>query len=129
MLSEWDVIGRIAIAAALSSIIGFEREAKNKPANVSMHILVGSGAATFVGVALLNTHNWQLGDVNRVAAGVASGVGFLGAGTIFKLEGTVHNIMIATTSFIYHETNISFQIPKCTLIFLMLFLFISLYYR
>ena len=69
------------IAAGLSSIIGFEREAKNKPANVRMHILVGSGSATFIGVALLNTHNWQLGDVNRVAAGVASGVGFLGAGT------------------------------------------------
>ena len=75
------------MAAALSSLIGFERETKNKPANVRMHILVGSGAATFVGVALLNTHNWQLGDVNRVPAGVASGVGFLGAGTIFKING------------------------------------------
>ena len=75
------MIRRIFIAAGLSSIIGFEREAKNKPANVRMHILVGSGSATFIGVALLNTHNWQLGDVNRVAAGVASGVGFLGAGT------------------------------------------------
>lgn len=86
-VTEWEMIGRIFIAAGLASLIGFEREAKNKPANVRMHILVGSGAATFVGVALLNTHNWQLGDVNRVAAGVASGVGFLGAGTIFKVEG------------------------------------------
>ena len=51
--------------------------------------LVGSGSATFIGVALLNTHNWQLADVNRVAAAVASGVGFLGAGTIFKMDGTV----------------------------------------
>ena len=38
-----------------------------------MHMLVGTGAAAFVGTALLNTHAWTLGDVNQVAAGVATG--------------------------------------------------------
>lgn len=68
----------------MASIIGFEREARNKPACVRMHMLVAAGSATFVGAALMNTILWNLGDVNRVAAGVASGVGFLGAGTIMK---------------------------------------------
>mmetsp|Transcript_35686 Transcript_35686/g.72974 ORF Transcript_35686/g.72974 Transcript_35686/m.72974 type:complete len:123 (+) Transcript_35686:279-647(+) len=60
-----------------------------------MHMLVAASAATFVGVALLNTQKWQLGDVNRVAAGVASGVGFLGAGTIAKKEMQVSGLITA----------------------------------
>uniref|UniRef100_A0A7S0AUM1 MgtC/SapB/SrpB/YhiD N-terminal domain-containing protein n=1 Tax=Minutocellus polymorphus TaxID=265543 RepID=A0A7S0AUM1_9STRA len=94
-LNEWDIIGRIFGAAGLASLIGFEREAKNKPANVRMHILVGAGAATFVGVALLNSTAWQSGDINRVPAGVASGVGFLGAGTIFKIDDKVKGLTTA----------------------------------
>mmetsp|Transcript_35806 Transcript_35806/g.78407 ORF Transcript_35806/g.78407 Transcript_35806/m.78407 type:complete len:224 (+) Transcript_35806:35-706(+) len=94
-ISEWEMIARICGAAALAALIGFEREAKNKPANVKMHILVGAGSATFVGVALLNTMEWRLGDVNRVPAGVASGVGFLGAGAIFKIHDKVTGLTTA----------------------------------
>lgn len=94
-ISEWEMIGRIFGAAALAGLVGFEREFKNKPANVRMHCLVGAGAATFVGVALMNTNLWRLGDVNRVPAGVASGVGFLGAGTIFKINDRVSGLTTA----------------------------------
>ena len=94
-VTEWEIIARICGAAAFASLIGFEREIRNKPATVRMHIMVGAGAATFVGVALLNTHKYQLGDVNRVAAGIASGVGFLGAGTIFKLNDRVAGLSTA----------------------------------
>jgi uncharacterized membrane protein YhiD involved in acid resistance len=61
-----------------------------------MHMLVGTGAAAFVGTALLNTHAWTLGDVNQVAAGVATGVGFLGAGTITKKGNEVTGLTTAT---------------------------------
>ena len=43
----------------------------------------------------MNTMLWNLGDVNRVAAGVASGVGFLGAGTIFKRNDHVEGLTTA----------------------------------
>lgn len=95
--SEWDIVARICGAAALASVIGFEREIRNKPATVRMHILVGAGSATFVGVALLNTYEWNLGDPNRVAAGIASGVGFLGAGTIFKVSAEKVLLLFSTT--------------------------------
>mmetsp|Transcript_5488 Transcript_5488/g.8004 ORF Transcript_5488/g.8004 Transcript_5488/m.8004 type:complete len:163 (-) Transcript_5488:309-797(-) len=95
VVEEWVIAIRICVAAALAAIVGFEREASKKPACVKMHMLVAASAATFVGVALLNTQKWQLGDVNRVAAGVASGVGFLGAGTIAKKEMQVSGLITA----------------------------------
>uniref|UniRef100_A0A7S2LKU2 MgtC/SapB/SrpB/YhiD N-terminal domain-containing protein n=1 Tax=Skeletonema marinoi TaxID=267567 RepID=A0A7S2LKU2_9STRA len=95
VVEEWVIAIRICGAAALAAIVGFEREASKKPACVKMHMLVAASAATFVGVALLNTQKWQLGDVNRVAAGVASGVGFLGAGTIAKKEMQVSGLITA----------------------------------
>ena len=94
-VEEWVIALRICGAAALAAVVGFEREASNKPACVKMHMLVAASAATFVGVALLNTQKWRLGDVNRVAAGVASGVGFLGAGTIAKQGMQVSGLITA----------------------------------
>lgn len=58
-------------------------------------MLVAAGSATFVGTALMNTILWNLGDVNRVAAGVASGVGFLGGGTIWKKEDSIEGLTTA----------------------------------
>lgn len=84
------------ISYSLPSLIGFEREAKNKPASVRMHMMVAAGSATFVGTALMNTVLWNLGDVNRVAAGVASGVGFLGAATITKKEDRIDGLNTAS---------------------------------
>lgn len=56
---------------------------------------MAAGSATFVGTALMNTILWELGDVNRVAAGVASGVGFLGAGLIAKREDRTDGLTTA----------------------------------
>lgn len=95
IIDEMDIVKRICGAVALAAIVGFEREASKKPACQKMHMLVAAGASMFVGVALLNTQKWNLGDVNRVAAGVASGVGFLGAGTIAKKDDKVSGLITA----------------------------------
>mmetsp|Transcript_11740 Transcript_11740/g.18066 ORF Transcript_11740/g.18066 Transcript_11740/m.18066 type:complete len:170 (-) Transcript_11740:210-719(-) len=115
VVEEWVIAIRICGAAALAAIVGFEREASKKPACVKMHMLVAASAATFVGVALLNTQKWQLGDVNRVAAGVASGVGFLGAGTIAKKEMQVSGLI--TAAGIWLVAGIGFAVANGVLVY------------
>lgn len=76
------VMLRIAMAALLGGLLGAEREAVGKPAGLRTHMLVALGAAMFIMVpAELGMSD---GDLGRVIQGVATGVGFLGAGTILK---------------------------------------------
>lgn len=90
-LSNWDWIGRVALAAALSGLVGFERSAHHKAAGLRTHMLVGMGAALF---ALAGT-DFASADTSRVAAGVVTGVGFLGAGAIFRHGFSVRGLTTA----------------------------------
>jgi putative Mg2+ transporter-C (MgtC) family protein len=73
---------RLLIAAILGGILGYEREQKGKSAGIKTHMLVAIGAALFVYIPQ------QAGvtdaDLTRVLQGLATGIGFLGAGTIIK---------------------------------------------
>ncbi len=77
------------IAAVLSGLVGWERESRGRSAGLRTHMLVGAGAALFVGVAgmVMNTFPQQPPllrfDPTRVIQGVILGIGFLGAGIIF----------------------------------------------
>jgi putative Mg2+ transporter-C (MgtC) family protein len=74
---------RFLLAVALGAGIGFQRERAGKTAGMRTHILVSSGAALF---ALVSTYGFSgtVVDISRVAAGVVVGVGFIGAGVIFR---------------------------------------------
>jgi putative Mg2+ transporter-C (MgtC) family protein len=75
---------RLLIAATLGGILGFEREWRGKDAGLRTHMLVALGAALFVYIPQ------QIGmpdaDLSRVLQGIATGIGFVGAGAILKLE-------------------------------------------
>lgn len=73
---------RIAIAAALGLLLGAERGAMGKAAGSRTHMLVAIGAALFIVVPA--EIGLTEGDLGRVIQGIATGVGFLGAGTILK---------------------------------------------
>ncbi len=90
--SQWEIIGRIALAAVLGGIIGLEREYRGYPAGVRTMALVCMGSALF-------SDNTGLfgGDPSRVAAQIVSGIGFLGAGLIVREGGSVHGITTAAT--------------------------------
>lgn len=80
--SMWpDLIVRIVIATALAAAVGYEREARGKVAGLRTHVLIALGAAAFTAASL---YGFAGADVSRVAAGVVAGVGFLGAGVIFR---------------------------------------------
>ncbi|HET8525838.1 MAG TPA: MgtC/SapB family protein [Actinomycetota bacterium] len=74
------LIGRIALGAALGYAIGFEREYRGKPAGERTFGLLALGASAVTGVGVL----FFPSSAEKVIAGVITGVGFLGAGLIFR---------------------------------------------
>jgi len=78
-----EMILRFLLAFALGAGIGFQRERAGKTAGVRTHILVGSGAALFTLVSIYG-FSGAVVDISRVAAAVVVGVGFIGAGVIFR---------------------------------------------
>src|SRR5687767_9442201 len=77
------VIIRLSLAMMLSAIIGWEREQQNKSAGLRTHILVALGAAIF---ALSSQENGaDANNMTRVTQGIATGIGFIGAGVILQL--------------------------------------------
>jgi putative Mg2+ transporter-C (MgtC) family protein len=84
-VGEMTVISvRLLTAAVLGGLLGFERERRGRAAGLRTHILVSMGSALFV-LAPLQA-GIDPGDVTRVMQGIISGIGFLGAGAIIKLD-------------------------------------------
>lgn len=87
-----EMIARLLLAVALGGLIGFERELTHRPAGLRTHMLVSMGAAIFTIISISFGE-----DPARVAAGVVTGIGFLGAGSIIALRGHVQGITTAAT--------------------------------
>jgi putative Mg2+ transporter-C (MgtC) family protein len=81
----WDDFARIGAAALLGGAIGLEREWKGHWAGLRTHMMVSIGCSIFV-LGGLAAAGDQKESVTRVIQGIASGIGFLGAGTILKLD-------------------------------------------
>jgi putative Mg2+ transporter-C (MgtC) family protein len=84
----------LAVALGLSAVIGFERQWRNRLAGLRTNTLVALGAATFVIFAALTPGE---ASPTRVAAQVVSGIGFLGAGLIFREGLSVRGLNTAAT--------------------------------
>jgi putative Mg2+ transporter-C (MgtC) family protein len=78
-----EVMVRLIFASVLGGILGFERQRKGKAAGLRTHMLVGLGTALFT-VAPLEA-GMAVADMSRVFQGIATGIGFIGAGTILKV--------------------------------------------
>ena len=76
------VVARVAVAALLGALLGWERERAGKAAGLRTHMLVALGAALFV--LFPAEAGMDIADLSRVIQGVATGIGFIGAGTILK---------------------------------------------
>ena len=78
------VLFRIALAFACGMVVGLERSAKNRPAGFRTHILVciAAASASMVGHYIYLVLQYPA-DVSRIGAQVITGLGFIGAGTIF----------------------------------------------
>ena len=94
---------RLAVALAAGLAIGFEREQREKAAGLRTVALVSSGSAMLVLGAVLVTP----GEVVRMATGVATGVGFLGAGAILRERGGVIGLTTAATVWVAAALGVS----------------------
>lgn len=93
-------IFKILFAALSGSLIGFERESKNRPAGLRTHALVSIGAALVMIIPfeiIANGQNLITFDVTRLGAQVISGIGFLGAGTIIRNGNSVKGLTTAAS--------------------------------
>jgi len=92
---ELALFGRIALASLFGFLIGLEREYRGKPAGERTFALLALGAAAFTGVGV----ELFPASAEKVIAGVATGVGFLGAGIIFRMEmGSPRGLTTAASS-------------------------------
>jgi len=87
MLTDAQVIARLLLSVVLSGLIGFERQMHRRTAGLRTHILVGLGSClimlTSIYVFDIYIDRVSL-DPGRIAAGVITGIGFLGAGAIIR---------------------------------------------
>lgn len=108
MVSEWEFILRIAAAAALGGLLGYEREVHKMPVGVRTYGLVAMGSAAFIAASILISQETSAGrestaeaslnaDQVRVAAGLVAGVGFLGAGAILRKGNRVRGLTTAAS--------------------------------
>ncbi|HTC30582.1 MAG TPA: MgtC/SapB family protein [Candidatus Acidoferrum sp.] len=92
-VTAWDFVFRLAIAAVLGLVIGFERQWRQRSIGLHTSSLVSIGAAMF---ALLDD-TLDAGDTTRIAAGIVTGVGFIAGGAILRSGITVTGLTTAAT--------------------------------
>ncbi len=86
---------RLGCALLVGAIVGFERENKGKSAGLRTHILVSLGSALMVAVSIqTGAAQESIDSFSRIVQGVITGVGFIGAGTIFRAD-RVHGLTSA----------------------------------
>lgn len=85
---------RILVAVLIGAAVGAEREYRSKSAGLRTMILVCAGSCIFT---LASNYIGAPGNIDRIAANIITGIGFIGAGVIFKDDNRVTGITTATT--------------------------------
>lgn len=95
---------RLVVAAALSGLVGLEREWRERAAGLRTHMLVGVGSALFTLISAYGFNEFLVGgsnvvraDPSRIAAQIVTGIGFLGAGAIIRQGFSVRGLTTAAT--------------------------------
>jgi len=102
MISDIDITIRLAVAALLGSLIGFERERLLWSAGIRTHMLVSVGSCLLM---IVSAYGFQYAtqmphvvlDPSRIAAQVVTGIGFLGAGSILLRGNSVRGMTTAAS--------------------------------
>lgn len=94
-----DMVLRLAISLVLGGVIGFEREAHDRPAGLRTHILVcmGSTLMTLCSYAISQSVAGHVFDPGRITAQIVTGIGFLGAGTILHHGNIIRGLTTAAS--------------------------------
>ncbi len=96
LLLDLEMVMRIVLAFGLGAVLGWERDRVRKPAGLRTHMMVAAGSAAFTLVSIYGFSGLSH-DPARIAAQIVSGVGFLGAGTIWRTPSTVRGLTTAAS--------------------------------
>lgn len=96
---EFEMVVRLILAVGLGALIGYEREITHKPAGLRTHIFVCMGACLFTISSFYLIENGTFGsfDSTRIAAGIVTGISFIGAGSIIASRGDIKGITTAAS--------------------------------
>jgi len=100
MINGFHTVIRLLVAAFLSGLIGFEREAHGRPAGLRTHVLVcvGSTLIMLTSIYMFEAYVGRVAlDPTRIAANVVTGIGFLGAGTILRSGASIVGLTTAAS--------------------------------
>ena len=103
MVSNYEILFRLLLAAFLGGVVGLEREVHGRPAGVRTYLLLCMGSALIMVVSEFLFLKFQvqgLGDIlradpGRIAAQAITGIGFLGAGVIMHYRDTIRGLTTA----------------------------------
>jgi len=125
MLTYLEIIIRLLLSGILGLIIGTQREKRNKPAGVRTITLITLGSTLFTVIAITSYPN----DA-RIIAQIITGIGFLGAGTIFRHKDHVEGLTTAACVWAAAGMGIAIGVGNYflgTLGFLLIFIVLNLY--
>ena len=94
MIPSGDIIPLI-VAAILGSIIGLERELAKKDPSLRTFTFICVGSCLFSLMSIHSVVDVRGGDPSRIAAQVVTGIGFIGAGAIFRSKDSVRGLTTA----------------------------------
>ena len=100
MLTNSQIFLRLLLSVVLSSLIGFERQLHKRTAGLRTHILVclGSCLIMLTSMYVFDIYIDRVAlDPARIAAGVITGIGFLGAGAIMREQSEVKGLTTAAS--------------------------------
>ena len=92
--SDLLLVVRLIVAALLGGLVGFERERIGKEAGIRTYAAVCLGACSYT---LIGLHIPNVGDSSRIIANIVTGIGFLGAGIIFRGTEKISGLTTAAT--------------------------------
>src|SRR5215218_4091745 len=95
---DLEMTARILLAFVLGALLGWERERAGRPAGLRTFMMVTAGSAAYTLVSVYGfIDQGTVRDPARVAAQIVTGIGFLGAGTIWRTPSTVRGLTTAAT--------------------------------
>ncbi len=95
---DLELMTRIALGFLFGAVLGFQRHRAGRPAGLRTHMLVTAGATAFTVVSVYGfPEKGTPRDPARIAAQVVAGVGFLGAGTIWRTSSAVRGLTTAAS--------------------------------
>ncbi|MEK6835487.1 MAG: MgtC/SapB family protein [Nanoarchaeota archaeon] len=94
MAFDFEFLLKVILVVILGGVIGYEREIRHRPAGFRTHILVALGAML---ITVVSTQFFQNADPSRIAAGIITGIGFLGAGAIIGARERIIGLTTAAT--------------------------------